>query len=253
LRQDPEKLMIYPYTVIKTASVYQNHQDVIRFDHVSLVYPPQTHVFYDLSFSFFLGGFYFLTGASGAGKTTLLKLIYKGLTPTEGTVKVFGKDLSGLSKKEEHVFRQKVGLVFQDCKLISHLDALDNVALPMKIAGSDIKKSRNYAKELLHWVGLGDHIHHAPSTLSDGQKQRVAIARAVITKPILLLADEPTGNVDDANAFRMMTLFEELNKIGTTILLATHNKSIVAHYPYPQVHIQSSKLITLNSTDTPIA
>lgn len=222
--------------------MYQTAAEVIRFDHVGVSYPTGHHVFYDLNFTFFANGFYFLTGASGAGKTTLLKLIYRALAPSEGLVTVFGKDLAKLSPKEESIFRQKVGLVFQDCRLIPHLSALDNVALPMKIAGSDLKKSRAYAKELLHWVGLGDHMNNDPTMLSDGQRQRVAIARSVITKPTLLLADEPTGNVDDDTAFRIISLFEELNKIGTTLIIATHNKQIVAQFPYPEIQLHQGQL-----------
>lgn len=222
--------------------MYQSANEVIRFDHVGVSYPTGHHVFFDLNFSFFANGFYFLTGASGAGKTTLLRLIYRALMPNDGVVTVFGKDLSKLSAKEEAIFRQKVGLVFQDCRLIPHLSSLDNVALPMKIAGNDLKKCRSYAKELLHWVGLGDHMHSNPNMLSDGQRQRVAIARSVITKPTLLLADEPTGNVDDETAFRIMTLFEELNKIGTTLIVATHNRQIVSQFAYPEIQLFQGQL-----------
>lgn len=220
----------------------KRQQEIIRFDRVGLHYTKDAPICFDLDFSFFAGGFYFLTGPSGVGKTSLLKLIYKEVAPISGTVRVFGKDLSKLTMQELPNFRQKMGLVFQDCRLLDHLNTLDNVALPMKIAGSDLKKARVYAKELLHWVGLGQHIEAFPATLSDGQKQRIGIARAVITRPKLLLADEPTGNVDDVSAFKMMSLFEELNKIGTTIILATHNRQIVSTFPYPELQLYHGQL-----------
>ncbi|MDP2193905.1 MAG: ATP-binding cassette domain-containing protein [Alphaproteobacteria bacterium] len=217
-------------------------QELIRFHQVGLSYKKDVPICFNIDFTFFAGGFYFLTGPSGVGKTSLLKLIYKDLEPTQGFIQVLGRDLARLSTAELPYFRQKLGLIFQDCRLLSHISALDNVALPMKIAGSDIKKARVYAKELLHWVGLGAHLEDFPQTLSDGQKQRVAIARAVITRPKLLLADEPTGNVDNPSAFKMMSLFEELNKVGTTIILATHNRDIVTTFPYPEIQLYHGQL-----------
>ncbi len=216
--------------------------EIIRFDHVSLYYPSGAPVFYNLNFSFYSSGFYFLTGASGAGKTSMMKLIYRDLKPSEGLVTVFGRDVTSLSNAELPLFRQKMGLVFQDCRLLPHLSVLDNVALALRITGMDLKRARNYGKELLYWVGLGDHLNYLPNSLSDGQKQRVGIARAVITRPLLLLADEPTGNVDDKAAFKLMQLFEELNKIGTTILVATHNRSLVDSFSHPELHLSQGQL-----------
>jgi cell division transport system ATP-binding protein len=219
--------------------------EIIRFDQVSLYYPTGTPVFYNLNYSFYSGGFYFLTGASGAGKTSLMKLIYRGIKPSEGKVSVFGRDVVSLAAHELPLFRQKMGLVFQDCRLLPHLNALDNVALSMRISGVETQKARSYAKELLHWVGLGDHAEHFPETLSDGQKQRVGIARAVITRPLALLADEPTGNVDDRAAYKLMLLLEELNKIGTTIIVATHNRYLVESFAHPELHLHQGQL-TIN-------
>ncbi|MBP9752515.1 MAG: ATP-binding cassette domain-containing protein [Proteobacteria bacterium] len=224
---------------------------IIRLDRVALSYATGHHVFYDLNYSFFTNGFYFLTGPSGIGKTSLLKLIYGDIKASEGSVTVFGKDVSLLSEKERASFFQKMGLVFQDCRLLDHLTVLDNVALPMKIGGTDLKKSRVYAKELLHWVGVGDHIQKYPSLLSDGQRQRVAIARAIITRPLLLLADEPTGNVDDMTAYKMINLFEELNKMGTTVIVATHNRQIVSSFPYPELQLYQGQLIMTKGAPYP--
>ena len=228
----------------------RNSVEIVRFEQVGLYYPEGSPVFYNLNYSFFAGSFYFLTGPSGVGKSSLLKLIYRGANPSEGTIHVFGKNIAHLTSAELPAFRQRMGLVFQDCRLLKHLTALDNVALAMKITGVDTKKSRGFAKELLHWVGLGDFMNHVPETLSDGQKQRVGIARAVITRPLLLLADEPTGNVDDAAAYKLMLLFEELNKIGTTIILATHDRGIVSNFPYPELQLYQGQ-ITVNKPSVP--
>lgn len=224
--------------------------EIVKFEQVGLYYPEGKPVFYNLSYSFFAGSFYFLTGPSGVGKSSLLKLIYRGLRPSEGVISVFGRDVGTLSPAELPAFRQRMGLVFQDCRLLKHLTALDNVALALKVTGVDSRKSRSYAKELLHWVGLGDYLNHVPDALSDGQKQRVGIARAVITRPLLLLADEPTGNVDDTAAYKLMLLFEELNKIGTTVILATHDREIVSHFPYPELQLYQGQ-VTVNQPSAP--
>jgi len=229
----------------------QQRIEIVKFDQVGFAYEGGKKIFHNLSYSLFAGGFYFLTGTSGVGKTTLMRLIYRDVSPTAGSIHVFGKDLATLKPDFMPNFRQRMGLVFQDCRLINHLSVLDNVALPMRIAGSDSRHAFDCAKELLHWVNLGDHFNDTPQTLSDGQKQRVAIARAVIAKPLLLLADEPTGNLDSKSANRLMALFEELNKMGTTIVLATHNKELVKSFPYTELRIKHGRLIADPSEDDP--
>ncbi len=221
--------------------------EIVRFDQVGLVYPGGHRVLHGLSQSFNVGSFTFLTGVSGAGKTSLLKLMYRGVRSTEGTVRVFGKDVNRITNTELPQYRQRIGIVFQDCKLFSHLNVIDNVALALKVSGTDVKIARTHAKELLQWVGLGQHLYEMPYTLSDGQKQRVAIARAVITRPLLLLADEPTGNLDHESGYRLLRLFEELNKIGTTVILATHNKALIAEFPYPEVELHQGRLISVSN------
>ena len=220
--------------------------EIVRFDQVSLVYPGGHHVLHGLTQSFQVGSFTFLTGVSGAGKTSLLKLIYKGINCTEGTVRVFGRDVTRLSPNDLPQYRQRIGVVFQDCKLFTHLTVLDNVALALKVTGSDVKTARNHAKELLQWVGLGQHLYDYPSTLSDGQKQRVSIARAVITRPLLLLADEPTGNLDYESGYRLLRLFDELNKIGTTVILATHNKGLISEFNHPELELYQGRLMNVD-------
>ena len=163
----------------------------------------------DINFALAPGSFHFLTGSSGAGKTTLLKLMYLALRPTRGLIHVFDQDVSMTPRAELPGMRQRIGVVFQDFRLIDHLTAVENVALPLRVGGAQHVEIDSHVRELLSWVGLGERLDARPSTLSGGQQQRVAIARAVINRPSLLLADEPTGNVDDRIAVRLMYLFGE--------------------------------------------
>ncbi|MCB1591412.1 MAG: ATP-binding cassette domain-containing protein [Alphaproteobacteria bacterium] len=215
---------------------------MIRFDKVGFRYDSGPDVLNDIDFELKAGSYHFLTGPSGAGKTSLLSLMYLGHRPTRGNLFMFNQNVGTLPRERLYEIRQKIGIVFQDFRLLGHLSAFDNVALPLRILKRPEKEIRNNVTELLDWVGLGDSKDKLPPTLSGGQQQRIAIARAVITRPKLLLADEPTGNLDDAIGFRLMNLFEQLNRMGTTIVIATHNTHIMEKYGHPRMILAHGNL-----------
>ena len=217
--------------------------DVFRFEGVSMRYRLGPEVLHDISFALPAGSFHFLTGPSGAGKSSLMRLMYLAHRPYRGSIAMFGRDVSSLPRQELATFRRRIGVVFQDFRLLEHLTALENVALPLRISGAKEVQIRDQVAELLSWVGLGEQINAKPSTLSGGEQQRVAIARAVIARPQVLLADEPTGNVDGKIATRLMHLFEELNKIGTTIVVATHNEALLERFPHSRMRIENGVLV----------
>ena len=219
--------------------------EVIRFQNVGMRYGLGKEILHDVSFRLNAGSFHFLTGASGAGKSSLLRLMYLAQRPSRGLVTLFGHDIATTPRRDLPALRRRVGVVFQDFRLIDHLTALENVALPLRIAGASQEQIDEHVPELLRWVGLSEHLNARPPTLSGGQKQRVAIARAVIARPHLLLADEPTGNVDDSIAMRLMHLLEELHRIGTTIVVATHNQPLVARFAHPRLHLADGELLSL--------
>lgn len=198
---------------------------------MGLRYGTGAEVLRDLDFRLAQGGFYFLTGPSGAGKTSLLKLLYLAQRPTRGRIRLFGEELSEVQREALPSFRRRIGVVFQDFRLIRHLSAYDNVALPLRIAGKGEAEVESSVREMLDWVGLADRSGARPPTLSGGEQQRVAIARAVIGQPELLVADEPTGNVDAEMASRLLGLFEALNGLGTTVVVATHDINLIASNP----------------------
>jgi cell division transport system ATP-binding protein len=181
----------------------------------------------DVSFELVSGSFTFLTGLSGAGKTTLLKLICLAEPPSRGLITLFGEDLATARRSDLPALRRRIGVVFQDFRLLAHLSAYDNVALPLRLAGKRESEYARDVRELLSWVGLGDRMSARPATLSGGEQQRVAIARAVVARPDLLIADEPTGNVDPEMGAKLIRLFAELNRLGTTVLIATHDRMLV--------------------------
>ena len=219
---------------------------IIKFDNVGMRYGADSEIFKDVSFEIQEGSFHYLTGPSGAGKTSLLRLMYCARRPSRGLVYAFGKDTSLLRRKDFPEFRRRIGIVFQDFRLLDYMTALENVALPLRAQGvsSDADIVAN-ASEILRWVGLEKHMDAYPQTLSGGQQQRVAIARAVIVNPKILLADEPTGNVDDAIARKLLFLFEKLNKNGCAIVLATHSQDLINYSSHPRLHVADGRVSVL--------
>ncbi len=204
----------------------------VKFDNVGLRYGTEPEVLSNLSFTLHPGSFYFLTGASGAGKTSLLRLLYLAQAPSRGAIRMFGQDVVTMPQSRLPYLRRRLGVVFQNFRLVPHLTAFDNVALPLRLAGTDESKVVKAVGDMLDWVGLSHRAHAVPATLSGGEQQRVAIARAVIARPKLLIADEPTGNVDPDMALKLLRLFEALNsRVGTTVLVATHDVHLLKKVP----------------------
>jgi len=181
----------------------------------------------EMSLSIASGAFYFLTGPSGAGKTTFLKLCYGALVPTAGQIRIFGNDVRGMSRDEVALTRRRIGVVHQDCQFIDHMSMLDNIALPLAVSGNNTLAEDANLKELLAWVGLSHRAKAFPPELSGGERQRAALARAIIMSPDVILADEPTGNVDWEMSERLLQLLLELNRMGKTVLIASHDLSLI--------------------------
>ena len=218
---------------------------MIRFDNVGVRYGTGPEILRDIAFHVLPGSFHFLTGPSGAGKTSLLRLLFMSLRPTRGLIFVFGENVAELSANGRSELRRRIGIVFQDFRLLHHLTTWENVALPLRVMGKKEADYRDDVTDLLRWVGLGERIDDYPEILSGGEKQRAAIARAVIGRPELLLADEPTGNVDPAIGNRLLRLFVELNRLGTSVIIATHDYALMEQLDAPRLvlydgHLQAS-------------
>ena len=215
---------------------------MLQLDTIGLSFGRGPDILRDVSFRVAPGEFCFLTGASGAGKTSLLRLLFMAQKPSRGLIQLFGRDVTALERRELPVLRRRMGMVFQEFRLLDHLTTFDNVALPLRVAGHSQASYERDVRDLLDWVGLGSRLDAYPPVLSGGEKQRAAIARAVVAKPDLLLADEPTGNVDPALAKRLLHLFMELNKQGTTVLLATHEVSLLKQTRARILHLENGAL-----------
>ena len=225
--------------------IFQNMEEKtsISFANVAAQYDGTPEILTDVSFNISSGSFYFLSGASGAGKTSLLRLIYHLHQPKRGQIKLFGRVTNGMTRDEITAIRQKMAIVFQEYSLLSHLSVFDNVALPLRVRGVSEAKIKKLVAKVLDWVGLGKYADSNPKSLSGGQQQRVSVARAIIVQPSILLADEPTGNLDDENASRLMELFIQMNKMfGTTIILATHSKKLMETYKFPVIHVENHRV-----------
>jgi cell division transport system ATP-binding protein len=216
---------------------------IVRFENVGLRYGNGPEILKDLNLTLETGSFSFLTGASGAGKTSLMRMLFLALRPTRGMISLFGETTTGIQRGRVPDMRRRIGVVFQEFRLLDHLTTFENVALPLRIRGSKLKDYRDNVMELLDWVGLEHHANAYPPILSGGEKQRAAIARAVISSPELLLADEPTGNVDPALALRLMQLFKQLNQFGTTVLIATHDTHLLDTLDAPVIRLEGGKTI----------
>ena len=217
-------------------------QPIVDMQNVCIRYGKDPDVLSDIKLVLDKGSFHFLTGKSGAGKTSLLSMMYLSLKPSKGTVTVFGTNIGYASRDVLASLRRRIGVVFQDFRLLEHLSAYDNVAVPLRLKGMNENEIKKRVKELLSWVELDKSMDKICATLSGGEKQRVAIARAVINRPEILLADEPTGNVDSEIASKLMKLFIELNKLGTTVVIATHSKDLIEQYNYPQILLENKSL-----------
>jgi cell division transport system ATP-binding protein len=218
--------------------------NIVQFENVGLRYGTGSETLVDVSFSLAAGDFYFLTGPSGAGKTSLLKLLYLAQRPTRGIIRLFGEDAVTLPRARLPGFRRRIGVVFQDFRLVPHLSAADNIALPLRVSGVPEYDVETPVREMLAWVGLSDRADAKPPTLSGGEQQRIAIARAVIARPEMLVADEPTGNVDADMAERLLHLFESLNRLGTTVVVATHDLQLIGRIPAAHMmRIEGGRLI----------
>ena len=216
---------------------------MIRLEHVGLHYQAGTAALQDITLAIPAGGFRWLQGPSGAGKSSLLRLLHLAVRPNTGRLTVMGTDVGTASRATLPELRRRIGMVFQDFRLLPHLSAFDNAALPLRLANRPEPQVRADVTEMLRWVGLRDRADARPDELSGGEQQRVAIARAVVGRPSLLLADEPTGNLDDVQAVRLMLLLGELNRLGTTVVVATHNDALVARHPGPALRLEAGRLV----------
>jgi cell division transport system ATP-binding protein len=215
---------------------------MVRLEDVGLRYGNGPLVLQDLNFSLPGGSFRWLLGDSGAGKTSLLRLLTLAVRPSAGRLHLLGVQVEQARRRDLPPLRRQIGMVYQDFRLLPHLSAFDNVALPLRLAGRPEGQLRVDVAEILRWVGLSQRDTARPPELAGGEQQRVAIARAVVSRPALLLADEPTGNLDDTQAERLMQLLSELNRLGTTVVVATHNLALVERHPAPALRLQNGRL-----------
>lgn len=215
---------------------------MIRCNNITLEYVAGKPVLRHVNLHLEAGSFTFVSGASGAGKSSLLSMLSLSLQPSSGSLQLFGTDVTNLTREQLPAARRKIGTVFQDFQLLNHLTVAENVALPLKIIGESHEEIHAKVKELIGWIGLEGFADVRPPLLSGGQKQRVAIARAVINKPLLILADEPTGNLDHELSMKLMYLFRSLNKVGTTIVFATHDAALLEAFEYPTIYLRDGQL-----------
>jgi cell division transport system ATP-binding protein len=215
---------------------------ILQLDRVGMRYGPSGEVLRDIDLKLAAGSFHFLTGPSGAGKTSLLRLMSLTHPPSQGKLVLFGRDVGKLERAESSALRRRIGVIFQDFRLLEHMTAFDNVALPLRLGGASDEQISAHVSQMLGWLGLGDAMERKPGELSMGQRQLVSIGRAVIGRPGLLLADEPTSSVDPARSRRLMHLFLSLHRLGTAIVFVTHNERLVRRHPFPVLAMEAGRL-----------
>jgi len=215
---------------------------IARFQNVQFSYNQNRPVFKEMTLDIEEGKFYFLTGSSGSGKSTFLKMLHLSLQPSLGTLSVFDKDIKNITSKERAILRQRIGYVFQDFKLLPHLTVLENIILPLHVRGHNSNEMRSYGMELMKWLSLEGYENQHPDALSGGQQQRIAIGRAIITRPALILADEPTGNIDETGGRNIISILQDLNILGTTVIMATHNTTYTRENTHPTLHIADHRI-----------
>ncbi|HMD33661.1 MAG TPA: cell division ATP-binding protein FtsE [Vicinamibacterales bacterium] len=216
---------------------------MIEASHLSKLYSRGVYAIRDLSLTVDKGEFMFLTGPSGAGKSTLLRLLLREDVPSEGTLKVLGRDLTAMSKPQLQDFRRQVGFVFQDFKLIQRFTVFQNVSFVMRVIGVDVETQQRKTFQVMKWVGLQHRMNAFPEELSGGEQQRVAIARALVNDPQLILADEPTGNLDPDLSFEIMNLFREINARGATVVVATHDRELIRRVGRRAVTLDKGQIV----------
>ena len=221
-------------------------KNLINFNSVFLRYSNNPEILKDINFQFYKGDFVFLIGESGSGKSSLLNMINLSLKPTRGSLEVLTYNASKISDYNKALVRRRIGIIFQDFKLLPNLNIFDNIALPLKINGTPYKEVSNKVNEMLKWTNLAKVSHYYPPQLSGGQQQCVAIARAVINNPDIILADEPTGNLDYKMESKILSMLNDLNKQGVGIIFATHNMSLIKQYKYAIAMLENNKLTIHN-------
>ena len=226
----------------RRAAEFASATETVRLSGVGFGYAATHRALRDVNLILPAGSFHFLTGPSGAGKSTLLKLLTLSERPDTGSLRLFGEDVTAAPRRALPAVRRRMGLIFQDFRLLDHLSAFDNVALPLRLAGGKPAAYAADVEEMLDWVGLGDRMGDRPPTLSGGEKQRLAIARAVVTRPDLILADEPTGSVDAAMGERLLKLFQSLNRLGTTVLIASHDEALAERSGATVLRLEGGRL-----------
>ena len=217
---------------------------MIVLDHVTMQYPTGTKALDDVTFHINKGEFVFIVGSSGSGKTTLIKLLLKEMNPTSGDISVEGKPYSKMKRKEIPMLRRKIGVVFQNFRLLKDRTVFENVAFAQQVVEKSMREIRREVPAMLTMVGLAERYKQYPKELSGGEQQRVALARAIVNRPEIILADEPTGNLDPKNSMEIMRLLEDINKRGTTVVVVTHNKEIVNLMQKRVITLKKGKMVS---------